>query len=267
MYNMKYLNTFLSVCCLLAANIATAQFSVYGTAGISGLKYSPEGGTTSVSSGFGGGAGYSLALGSSWKAGFAAEIATYSSEASFGTLSESYKYGTGENESRVSYSLRDYEEKQNVTALSVPLTIQYQTDNSIGLCISGGLKLGIPVSAQASINPGTVYASGEYEYEGQTYIDLPQHNLPDGLKLSATKSKIDLRYSVAATLEAGALIRKLVYAGAYLDYGLNDMRKYKNRHALEYRSDSSIVHNSILNTDLVGKVNLFSVGLKIKIQF
>ncbi|MDR1172734.1 MAG: outer membrane beta-barrel protein [Bacteroidales bacterium] len=266
---MKYLKyTFLSICCLFMANIATAQFLVYGTAGLSGLQYSPEGGTSGARSGFGGGIGYSLALSSSWKIGLAAEMATYSSKASFGTLSEGYEYGTGENKFRISYSLKDYEEKQNITALSVPLTLQYQTGGIIGFFLSGGVKLGMPVSARASISPGTVNVSGEYEYEGQTYTNLPQHGFPEGTKLPETESKIDLGYSVAATLEAGVRIKK-VYAGLYLDYGLTDMRKTKDRHALEYQESTPavFVHNSILNTGFVNKVNLFSAGLKIRVQF
>ncbi|MDR1169719.1 MAG: outer membrane beta-barrel protein [Prevotellaceae bacterium] len=268
MKHIKY--TFLSVCCLLAVNIATAQFSVYGSAGISGLKYNPEGGTSSTGSGFGGGISYFRSMSRSWEIGLAAEMATYSSKASFGTLSERYEHGTGENKSRISYSLKGYEEKQNITALSIPLILRYHyyaTRRTL-LYLSGGVKLGLPVSTQASINPGTVDASGEYEYEGQTYTNLPQHGFPEGMKLPETKSKIDLGYSVAATLEAGMLFKRL-YIGLFLDYGLNDMRKTKDRHALEYQeqNSSTFVYNSILNTGLVDKINLFSTGLKIGIRF
>jgi hypothetical protein len=266
---MKYMrHTILSVCCLLIVNMAAAQLSVYGTAGVSGLRYSPEGGTSSMRPGFGGGLGYYYAVSSSWKAGAALEVATYNSKASFGDLLVSYEQGTGTDKSRISYLQKGYEEKQNITLISIPLTMQYHTDGSIEFCLSGGLKLGLPVSAQANIGPRILDVSGEYEYEGQTYTNLPQHGLPKEMDAPATKSKIDLGYSVAAILEAGALIGR-IYAGLYLDYGLNDMRKLKDKRVLEYWGGNPPIfeYNSILNTALVDKVKLFSTGLKVRVQF
>jgi hypothetical protein len=266
---MKYIkHTFLSVCCLLTVNILAAQFSIYGLTGLSGLKYQPEGGTQSAGIGFGGGAGYSIKLGKSWKAGTAAELTTYSSKASYGVLSDKYEHGTGEHKSLFSYSLNGYEEKQNVTVFSIPLILQYQTGNSIKFCLSGGVKFGLPISAKADIRPGTVSASGRYEYEGQTYTNLPQHGFPEGTELPAGKSDIDLGYSLSGTFETGLLVKKF-YAGVYVDYSLNDMQKTKDKHPLEYQDSgsSTLAYNSILNTGLVDRINLFSTGLKIGIRF
>jgi hypothetical protein len=245
-----------------------AQFSIYGTAGMSGLKYKPEGGSQSVGIGFGGGLGYSYTMSPSWKIGTALELALYNNTASFETLSEQYEHGTGEDKSLFSYSLKDYEESQKVTMFSIPITLQYQTGGDIKFCLSGGVKFGLPVSAQANINPGTVNASGEYEHEDQTYTNLPQHGYPEGTKLPAVKSDIDLGFSAAATLEAGVLIRKF-YVGAYLDYGLNNMQKTKDKHPLEYQESGSsmFTYNSILNTGLTDEINIYSFGLKLKIQF
>jgi hypothetical protein len=248
--------------------MAEAQLSVYGTAGMSGLKYKIAGGNADPGFGLGGGIGYSLALNPSWKAGAAVEMAKYGSKASFGTLSDAYSHGTGEAKSLFSYSLKDYEEKQSLTMLSIPIMLHYRTGNSIKFDLSGGIKLGLPVNAKASINPGIISASGEYEYEGQTYTDLPQHGFPEGIKLPETKCDIDLNCSAAAALEAGVLLKK-IYAGAYLEYGLTNMQKTKDRHAIEYpeSGSSTLVHNSILNTGLVDKIRLFSLGVKIGIQF
>lgn len=270
---MKYIKrTFLSVCCLLTVNIMAAQFSVYASTGLSGLKYRVEGGTQSAGIGYGGGAGYSFKIRSvgtsAWKAGVAVEVATYGNRATFGTLSERYEQGTGKDRVRFSYSLSGYEEKQNVTALSIPVTLQYQTGSRICFRIAGGVKFGLPVSARANINPGTATASGEYSHENQTYVNLPQHGFPDGIKLAKTKDDIDLGYSTALTVETGLLVKKF-YAGLYLDYGLNSMQKTTDRHPLEYKESefSMFEHNSILNTGLVNKINLFSTGLKIGILF
>jgi hypothetical protein len=259
-------HTFLSICCLLTVNLAAAQFSIYGAAGMSGLKYKAEKGNVSPEPGYGGGVGYAISMSSSWKAGLAAEFTMFNSKASFGAFSGRYEQGTGEGRSLFSYALKDYTETQSISMVSIPVTVQYQTTGRVRFCLAGGAKLGLPVIAQANISPGTVNASGEYEHEGQRYTNLPQHGFPEGTKLPETKRNIELQYSVAATFETGLLIR-MFYLGAYLDYGLTDMQKTKDKHPLEYRNSSTLVHNSILNTDLVENINLFSVGLKIKIQF
>jgi hypothetical protein len=259
-------HTFLSICCLLTVNLAAAQFSIYGAAGMSGLKYKVERGSVSPEFGYGGGLGYAISMNSSWEIGLAAEFTMFKSKASFDAFSDRYEHGTGEGRSLFSYALNGYTETQSISMVSIPVTIQYQTTGRVKFCLAGGAKLGLPVMAQANINPGTVSASGEYEYEGQTYTNLPQHGFPEGTKLPETKRDIELQYSVAATFETGMLIRKF-YIGAYLDYGLTDMQKTKDNHPLEYQNSSTLVHNSVLNTNLVDKINLFSVGLKIKIRF
>jgi hypothetical protein len=269
---MKFIkHIFLSACCLMMVNITSAQFSIYGSAGLSGLKYKVEGSIQNTEIGYGAGIGYSFKIvstvRSAWKAGLALELATYGNKALFSSLSEKYTQGTDKNKFLFAYSLSDYEEKQFVTMLSIPVTLQYQVGGIIRFCLSGGIKFGLPISAQATINPGTLEASGEYEYEGQTYTNLPQHGFPNGMKLPEAKHNIDLGFSTAATVETGLLVRKF-YIGLYLDYGFNNMQKNTDKHLLEYKetNTSMFAHNSILNTNMVNKINLFCAGLKMKIQ-
>jgi hypothetical protein len=259
----------LLTCCLLAANIVTAQFSIYASGGLSGLNYKPEGGSQSVGTGFGGGVGYSFKIGarqSPWKIGTGIEFSTFTGKVSFDRLSESYEHGTGVDKSLFSYSLNDYSEQQSVALFSVPAMLQYETGYIVRFCLSGGVKFGLPISAKTKINPGTVIASGNYEYENQIYADLPQHGFPEGTKLQETQSKIDLGISTSLSLETGLFVKKF-YAGVYFDYGLNNMQKTGDKHVVEYRDSYSFVHNSILNTELVDKINIYSAGLKLKIQF
>jgi hypothetical protein len=54
----------------------------------------------------------------------------------------------------------------------------------------------------------------------------------------------------------------------YFDYGLNSIRKTKGRHLLEYdQFNETLIHNSILDTGLLSRANLLSVGLKLRIGF
>jgi hypothetical protein len=85
------------------------------------------------------------------------------------------------------YSLRGYSEKQNAVLLTVPLMVKYSLPLGSGATTyyaSGGLKFGIPVSAKASISPGTVTTSGYYSFEDGTYTDLPQYGLNNMQKVN-----------------------------------------------------------------------------------
>jgi hypothetical protein len=237
------------------------------------VKYVPENGfRQNTGIGLGGGIRYFLGKTTGQplicQIGTGLEYATFSSKVSFDRISEEYEHGTGIDKSLFFYSLNNYKEQQNIAMLSVPLLIRFQTNrhSRIRYNFLGGLKFGIPVSAKAKIDPGTASASGNYEYEGETYTDLPQHGFPEGLKLPETQSDIKLSIATSMTLETGISVKNF-YTGLYFDFSLNNMQKVKDKHVIEYRDADSFVHNSILNTGLVNEINIYSFGLKVQIQF
>jgi hypothetical protein len=270
---MKHI--YLSIISLLIINIASAQFTIYGLGGLSGLNYKPEGGTQSSGIGAGAGMDYTFGIGATtsslWGIKTGLEFATYSNKVTFGTLSEKYDHGQGVNQFRFSYTLNDYGEQQNVTMLSIPLAIQYQTGGSTRFYLSGGVKFSFPASARATITPGTVTTSGDFSHEQVEYRDLEQYGFVNSLKLPETKSDIDLGVSSALTLETGLSFalggKAALYAGVFLDYGLNNLQSVKDKHVINYQDSTPSVfeYNSVLNTALIDKINLFSAGLKIKI--
>jgi hypothetical protein len=60
-----------------------------------------------------------------------------------------------------------------------------------------------------------------------------------------------------------------LYTGLFLDYGLNNIQKSNDKHIIEYQvsNASQFKYNSVLNSGMVDKVNLMSVGIKVKIGF
>jgi hypothetical protein len=294
---MKY--TFLSVISLLVINMALAQnetsrevqendaqpafrkheLSIYGTGGLSGLNYKlSENGSKSGGAGGGAGLGYTYNINPSWGIVTGVEMSAYSKTASFSSVSGEYSEGTGTDLFRFTYSLTGYEEKQNVTVFSIPVMAQYGyplKEGSMKLYASGGLKLSFPVSAKAAITPGTATTSGYYAYEDRSYDNLPQHGFLTGVKLPDVETDIDLGFSAALALEAGlrfTLTESIaLYTGLYFDYGLNNIQKTKDQHLLDYNdydnNQSTFKYSSVLNTALVDKVNLMSIGLKVKVSF
>jgi opacity protein-like surface antigen len=286
----------LTVCCLMITTAAQAQnfrkqdvskheLSIYGLVGYSPLSYtlSKEG---AKSGGIGGGAGlgYTFNINPSLGIVTGVEMATYTSEASFDNIPDEYNTGTGNDLFRFSYSLNNYRETQNLTLFSIPVMAQYSLplgSGSTKFYVSGGLKLGFPVKAEADITPGTATVSGYLAYEHVEYEDLPQHGFGSNISLPKTKKDIDLGFSTALVLETGvhfALTGKTgLYTGVYFSYGLNSIQQVNDKHLLEYEiehlsdfyevNERPFLYHSLLNTGFADKVSLMSVGLKLRISF
>jgi hypothetical protein len=257
--------------------LSTHEISLYGSGGLSSLNYRLSGdATTSGSIGFGGGIGYTYNINAVWGIATGVEIGFFGGKAAYGSLSDGYEYGTTGSEDHFlfRYSLGGYEEKQRVTLLSVPVMAQFKTpvSRSVHFYLSGGFKFGLPVSAKATISPGTATTSGEFSYEQVTY-DVEKYGFVTGLRLADTKNDVDLGFSTALAVETGfrfSLSHRIALGvGAYLDYGLNSVQSVNDRHILDYQiaDPSTFIHHSVLHTALTDKIHLFDAGVKIRIIF
>jgi hypothetical protein len=282
--------TVLAISGLLIATTAKAQekekekqdvpkheLSVYGVGGYSSIVYTLEAnGDRSGGMGAGAGLGYTFNISSSFGIVTGVEMSTYSSEASFDNVQGTYSEGTGSSPFDFSYSLKNYKEKQSVTLFSIPVMAQYGLPlggGSTKFYVSGGLKLGFPISAKADLTSGVATTSIYGKYEDIEYVNIKQHGLVTNEPLPSVNKDIDLGFSIALALEAGARFslsdRIGLYTGVYFDYGLNSIQKVNDKHLLEYdkSNETTFKRHSVLNTGFTDKVNLMSVGLKIRVGF
>jgi hypothetical protein len=284
-------HTLLTVCCLLVMTATmTAQnvrkkgrsheLSIYGLIGYSPMVYTLNQNGYYVSGSMGGGAGLGYTFNINYSLGIVTgvEMATYGAEASFDDVSGKYTAETGNREIRFSYSLTNYREKQSITVFSIPVMARYGRllrllGGTVRFYAAGGFKFGFPISAKADVTPGMATTSGYYPHEDITYANMPHHGFVSNTVLPDTKKDLELGLSTALALETGVrfiLTNKInLYAGAYFDYGLNSIRKTDSRRLLEYNSsnEATFIHNSVFDTDLANKVNLMSIGLKLRIGF
>jgi hypothetical protein len=139
--------------------------------------------------------------------------------------------------------------------------------------VAGGLKLGIPVVANAKIKPGTVSTSGHYEYEAQTYDDLFEHGFVNGRPGDQTTRRVQLGIAPMLALETGVRFplgyNSALSASLYLDYSLSNIQVSNDKQIIEYQSlnPSQFIYNSALSTALVDKISLFSMGVKLGFVF
>jgi hypothetical protein len=280
-------NIRLIIICLLISNIAVSQdterssgtkheFSIYASGGISRLSYKFDAGTVSGGFGGGGGVGYTFNINPKFGIATGIGISMYGSKAASDGFSGQYATLDDGDELRFSYIIAPgYEETQTATLLTIPVMAQYSVPlggGSTSFYAAGGLKLGLPISAKKLITSINT-SSGHYSYEDQTYDNLPQHGFIREVGGSKMKSDIDLGFAAMLSLEAGVRFslsgKTGLYAGLFFDYGLNSIQKSNDKHIVGYQSSSpsQLEYNSILNTEMVDKINLTSVGIKVKIAF
>lgn len=262
------------------------ELSIYGLGGFSPLSYTlSDNGVKSGSIGVGAGLGYTLNINPSLGIITGLEMATYSAKASFDNVSEEYEGGTGKDLLRFSYTLKNCKETQNLILFSIPVMAQYSLSlggsGSTRFYFSGGFKLGLPVSAKADISPGSANTNGYFADENVNYKILPEHGFASNIPLSDTKKDIDFGFSATLALETGLrfnLTDKIgLYTGVYFDYGLNNIQKVNDKHPLEYDlnhlseydvvNERPFLYNSVLNSGFTNKINLLSIGLKVRIGF
>jgi hypothetical protein len=205
------------------------------------------------------------------------EIVSYNGKVS-GNFNETYSaedaYGYTFD---FSYSLRDYREQQQLVLLLVPLMLKYSmhpfSDVNARLYVAGGFKIGIPVKNLATIKPGFVTTTGYFYEEKNLYSDFPEWGFVNNLTEVVRKSKMGYKVGVTASIEAGIVFMSTekISAGAsiYCDIGLSNILKHNNLHMVEYPQSiyENLHFNSVMNTDHVNSVEIFSIGLKLSITF
>jgi hypothetical protein len=205
------------------------------------------------------------------------EFLTYASKLQIDESSEEYLSTDYDGDEFIlKYFLEKYNEKQTAVIFSIPLMVKYTTpfpNSSIKYFVSGGLKLGFPFSAKATITPGAVSTAGYYEFEDRLYKNLWEHGFINGAPGDQTKSNIKLGVAAIISVETGVRIpisfSKDLILGVYLNYNPNSIQKINNNHVLEYQSltPDVFIYKSALNSGMIKNVNLFSTGLKVGIKF
>ena len=274
---MKRFYTALAVC-LLLANTVEAQvpkrasheeYLLYVSAGASNLKYSlANGGEAKGGTGFGAGMEYVCNVSYGFGFSMCAELSSFHGKAMFKSLTETYDAIDDMGKAmEYSYSIDNYTEKQNMMLLSIPILVRFKVPagRRSSFYFAGGMKFGFPVLSESKASGENLRSTGYYRHENITYSDLPEHGFFSGVNISGEKSVIKgFSTMTTATVEAGMRFsweKHVLYAGAYCDYLFNYAIP-KSRHPLNY--SQAITYESVLNSPLSSKLNMMSIGLKVR---
>ena len=250
------------------------EYSLYLTGGMSNLLYDLSGnGKTGGGFGAGGGAAYIYNFNHNWGISTGVEIDTYKGKTDYALLNETYQTFDSENEPYSSvtftYEVANYSETQKLTMLAIPIKARFKIPVTVSMVYyaAGGLKVGIPLSATATITGGAVHSDGDYVYENVTYKGLPEYAFFTGQNYGTHTSKIKTGIATIFTVETGLrfiLNRTVLNAGVYLDYSINSIKKEQERHPLHF--DGLLNYESVLNSALSNKLKTISIGLTVGIH-
>jgi hypothetical protein len=255
--------------------LSVHEFSASVMGGVSSFGYKVSDG--SGSTGFGGGIelGYAFNFNRQFAVLTALGVMIYNRTLDSNS-SETYD-ATDENGDRFkfSYLISGYSEKQTATTLYLPLMARYRmplSNEKLKYTVAGGFKFGLPLNSKATISRGAVTSTGYYEYEDRLYFGMPEHGFVTDRPVPQSREDIDAGFLTMLSIETGVQLssgNNKFDLRVFFDYGLNDVHKSKDKHIVEFiqSNPSQFKYNSILNTELIDKVNLFSAGLKLGVRF
>ena len=275
---------------------AIHEFSVYGSSGLSTLRYQLSMGDRS--GGFGGdfGAGYTYLIlreravetgtvsHQQWGIHTGIGLGFYNAKAKLNNQTAITK---GLNDGELFFSNFDlystisgYKETQKAILLNIPVMAQYQLDQYYFM---GGFKFGIPLSGKYKSKGATLTNKAYYPELGSwaTTQEFRGYGTFTGMN---SNGKIDLGVSTMFSLESGMMWRIddnfSLYTGAYFDYGLNNVVKGKKNQFVNYNTynPTDFTTNSVLSSSysddskptaiaFTDKVNTMAVGIKVRLTF
>jgi len=285
---LKSLNIYISIVLLLACISLQAQhkheFSAYAGGGMSTLKYNTIEGKQKNNTGSLFGFGYTHFVSPKIGLNTSIEFSFYNAEAIYDNLSDRYMTNDINNDAfEYRTTVNDYEEKQRAAYLNIPLMVQYQfpTKKHLFYAAAGG-KIGLPLSGTYQVKKGIMKNSGYYEEEDYEYTT--QEFLGFGtFRAKESSEELDFKISFMLSAEAGMKWKLkddlYLYTGAYIDYGLNNIRKNEGVTPLvsynRLRPQDPIL-NSVLTSQYLkdgghriftDKVAPMAIGIKVKIAF
>jgi len=268
------------------------EISVWGAGGFSilnidsdldlnkdGLKGSGIGGSFGV--------GYNYSFTEQWSINTGLELSFYNARITTDKISDRYNSNDGEYDFELSTTVSNYEEKQNTMFLNIPVMAQFEipvfADNKFFM--AGGFKLGIPVSKKYKIVNADIKNAGFYPIwndKEDFYMDTQEFMGFGNFHRKDVKGDLDLKVACIVSLESGIKWKigenKVLYTGAYLDYGLNDVNKDANKRIVEYNKVNPVdfISNSALSSQymdngktekIVDKAAPLAIGIKVRLGF
>lgn len=232
-----------------------------------GINYSPKNGEVKPGTGFTGNIAYNYFFAPNWGFGTGLGVQSYKSTATLNFMSSTPSIDTdGDSyDYRVYYS--NWQESQKTLLLDLPLALNYrhQFGEKLGMLVSGGPKISLPLRSVFETVGGEITTTGYYPQWDIELNGMPQHGFDTYKEFQTGDIKSKVNLSVFADLGALYKISEKMdlYIGAYANYGLTDLSSASKRDVYQVNENT---YNGVLASNQISKANLLSVGIKVGIN-
>lgn len=288
---MKRLSLLIAVAIIATGSLSAQVFkrqkhelSFHFGTGLSTLQYDLQTGKHKGGFGVQGGAGYAYFFTPDWGIRTGVEIALYQSSARLTNFSDSYDIqgATAADNYTFSYETDNYRETQQALYFNIPLMLQFQSGRTYKLYAAAGAKVGIPISATAKTKKYVMSTKGYFPQEGRTYDDLPQFGFGDYEYLKSSTGLDKLKLHVMLSAEAGLKWKVVknndLYAGAFVDYGLDNIQGTKDKRFVtsvyvprtpttDKPPMSPLIESQYKGAPFTDKITPLAVGVKLRFTF
>jgi len=165
------------------------------------------------------------------------------------------------------YQFRTYyenwQEEQNTLFIDIPLELQYRfgIGKKTSILASAGVKMALPVSSTYKSIGGQIQTTGYYSQWNVEITDFPAQGFTT--VTNNYSGSLSLKPAFMGIVDLGGLYnltKKMdLYAGAYLNYGLNKVITADTKSV--YQKDGT--YNGMFASDQISNVIPVSVGLKV----
>ncbi|MDD3322314.1 MAG: OmpA family protein [Paludibacter sp.] len=237
------------------------HFNVGG--GVHNLSYEIPNGTEKGQAGYTLNAAYSYFFNPHWglQIGFGFQsfkalstLSTMTSITDVDTDGDSYQYRT---------YYKSWQEKQEALFMDIPLELQYRLGigKKTSILASAGVKMALPVSASYKSTAGQIQTTGYYSQWNVELTDLAEHGFTT--ITNNYSGNLSFKPTFMGIVDLGGLYKlseKIdLYAGAYLNYGLNKVNIADTKTV--YQKDGT--YNGMFASDQISNVKPVSVGIKV----
>jgi outer membrane protein OmpA-like peptidoglycan-associated protein len=268
----------LLICVGIRVAAQSQEISLSTAGGFSGLRYTMQNGTATLKPGFQAGVGYTRFFNRSWGISTGLGLGHYQTKAKLdpNTVYSSYQVDNEGSAFEYRVKAKGYEETQHLYAVNLPMLLQYQSlpAHKTQLYTLAGVKLSLPLSSHFSSSADEISAAGYYPDVNVEMTDLPAHGF--GTQTN-WKKEGDYSFNLALGLSAETGVkfwlspRGYLYAGAYMDYGLNDLKKEQGSAALLSYNPATLSGSQATGvlslSTTTGSVHLLSYGIRLRLAF
>ena len=268
----------LGIVTILFSQGITAQIYVGVQSGAASIKSDVQG--TVAKSKFGGAVkvGYVYSLTKNIGIGTGLEFSQYQQEVALANSSSTLSTNEVDlSTSAFVYNVetRNYNEKQTLRALQIPLFVEYKTNINKGIDFNfrAGAKYFLPVSYKIKATADYVKGSAYYPDFNLNIDDLPEYGLGSQSNYAAsgeyqTKAIVMSMFELGFTIDMGT--KNALYAAMFLENGYGSILDQSKEESYIGYNPSSVADrkaNGLYSTDKNAKVRTFAFGLTLGWNF